>query len=52
MLGRHGVNGVAVGRVSVEETRKSVQDHVPTHTRLVGANDAPGIHLKKEAVEV
>ena len=52
VLGRYGVSGVVVERVFVEETRKFVQDHAPTHTRLVGAKDALGIHLKKEAVQV
>lgn len=52
VFGRHGVNGAAVGRVFVEETKKFVRDHAPTHTRPVGAKDALGIHLKKEAVQV
>jgi len=52
VLGRHGVSGVVVGRVFAEETRKFVRDHAPTHTRLVGENDALGIHLKKEDVPV
>jgi len=52
VLGRHGVSGVAVERVFVEETRKSVQDHAPTLIRLVGANDALEIHSKKEAAQV
>ena len=52
MLGRHGVDGVAVGRVFAEETRKFVQDPAPTQTRLLGENDALAIHLKKEAAQV
>lgn len=52
VLGRHGVSGVAVGQVFAEETRKFVRDHAPTHTRLVEENDALGVHLKKEDVQV
>ena len=52
MSGRHGVSGVAVEQVFVEETRNFAQDHAQTHTLLVEANDALGIHLRKEAVQV
>ena len=52
MSGRHGVSGVAVEQVFVEETRKFAQDHAQTHILLVEANDALGIHFRKEAVQV
>ena len=41
---------MAVEQVFVEETRKFAQDHAQTHTLLLEADDALGIHLRKEAV--